>query len=83
MDIPGDIFSEFEDQNRESKKFLSILKERMPEGFFELILNYKRDVSLGDNLILSRNVRDKIVNRTKKENRIIVRRTFGLFDRYQ
>jgi two-component system sensor histidine kinase/response regulator len=71
MDIPGDIFSEFEDQNRESKKFLSILKERMPEGCFELILNYKRDVSLGDNLILSRNVRDKIVNRTKKENRII------------
>ena len=71
MDIPGDIFSEFEDQNTESKKLLSMLKERMPEGCFELILNHKRDVSLGDNLNLSRKVRDKIVNRTKKENGII------------
>ncbi|RZB35873.1 MAG: hypothetical protein SRB2_02671 [Desulfobacteraceae bacterium Eth-SRB2] len=70
MDIPGDIFSEFEDQNTESKKFLSMLKERMPEGCFELILNHKRNVSLGDNLNLSLNVRDEIVNRTKKENRI-------------
>ena len=71
MDIPGDIFSEFEDQNTESKKLLSMLKERMPEGCFELILNHKRDVSLGDNLNLSRKVRDKIVNLTKKESGII------------
>lgn len=71
MDIPENIFSEFEDQNTESKKLLSMLKERMPEGCFELILNHKRDVSLGDNLNLSRKVRDKIVNRTKKENGLI------------
>ncbi|MEA1948034.1 MAG: ATP-binding protein, partial [Thermodesulfobacteriota bacterium] len=70
MDIIGNIFSEFEDQNTESKKLLSMLKERMPEGCFELTLNHKRDVSLGDNLNLSRKVRDKIVNRTKKENGI-------------
>ena len=71
MDIPGDIFSEFEDQIAESKKLLSMLKERTPEGCFELILNHKRDVSLGDNLNLSRKVRDKIVNLTKKESGII------------
>ena len=70
MDISGDIFSEFEDQNTESKKLLSMLKERMPEGCFELILNHKRDNSLGDNLNLSRRDRDKIVNRAQTEKGI-------------
>jgi len=70
MDISGDIFSEFEDQNTESKKLLSMLKERMPEGCFELILNHKRDDSLGDNLNLSRRDRDKIVNRAQTEKGI-------------
>ena len=71
MNIPGDIFSEFEDRNKESKKFLSLLKERMPEGFFQLYLNDETDVSLGDNLKLPRKVRDKIVDRSKKEKGII------------
>ncbi|MBW2014809.1 MAG: hypothetical protein JRI69_13670, partial [Deltaproteobacteria bacterium] len=70
MDISGDIFSEFEDQNTESKKLLFMLKERMPEGCFELILNHKRDNSLGDNLNLSRRDRDKIVNRAQTEKGI-------------
>ena len=71
MNIPGDIFSEFEDQNTESKQLLSMLKERMPEGRFEIILNHKKNDSLGDNLNLSCKDRDEIVNRTKKENGII------------
>jgi signal transduction histidine kinase/CheY-like chemotaxis protein len=71
VDISGDIFSEFEDRNKESKEFLSLLKERMPEGCFQLFLNHETDVSLGDNLKLPRRVRDKIVDRSKKEKGII------------
>jgi hypothetical protein len=71
MDIPGDIFSEFEDQNTESKKLLSMLKKQIPGGCFELLLNDKRDVCCGENLNLSPGVRDKIVNRTKGEKGIV------------
>ena len=71
MDIPGDIFGEFIDRNKEAEKLLSLLKERMPEGYFQLFLNHKTNVSLGDNLKLTRRVRDKIVDRSKKKKGII------------
>lgn len=71
VDIPGDIFSEFVDRNKEHKKLLLLLRERMPEGCFQLFLNHKTDVSLGDNLKLPRRVRDKIVDRSKKKKGII------------
>ena len=71
MDIPGDIFSEFIDRNKEYNKFFSLLKERMPEGCFQLFLNHKTNVSLGDNLKLPHKVLDKIVDRSMKEKGII------------
>jgi two-component system sensor histidine kinase/response regulator len=71
VNIPGDIFSEFVDRNKEPEKFLSLLKERMPEGCFQLFLNHKTDVSIGDNLKLPRRVRDKIIDRSKKQKCII------------
>ena len=71
VDIPGDIFSEFVDRNKEHKKLLSLLRERIPEGCFQLFLNHKTDASLGDNLKLPRRVRDKIVDRSKKKKGII------------
>ena len=71
MDVSVDIFSEFVDRDKELKKFLLLLKERMPEGYFQLLLNHKTDVSLGDNLKLPRKVRDKIVDRSKNEKGII------------
>jgi two-component system sensor histidine kinase/response regulator len=71
VDIPGDIFSEFVDRNKESKKFLSLVKERIPEGSCQLFLNCETDVSLGDNLKLPRSVLEKIVDRSKKEKGII------------
>jgi len=71
VDISGDIFGEFIDRNKEAEKLLSLLKERMPEGYFQLFLNHKTNVSLGDNLKLTRRVRDKIVDRSKKKKGII------------
>jgi two-component system sensor histidine kinase/response regulator len=71
VDIPGDIFSEFVDLNKEPEKFLSLLKEQMPEGCFQLFLNHKINISLGDNLKLPRRVLDNIIDRSKKEKGII------------
>jgi two-component system sensor histidine kinase/response regulator len=71
VDIPENIFSEFIDRNKESKKFLSLLKERIPEGSCQLFLNYETDAFLGDNLKLPRGVLEKIVVRSKKEKGII------------
>ncbi|MBW2248402.1 MAG: response regulator [Deltaproteobacteria bacterium] len=71
MNISGDIFSEFIDRNKEPEKLFSLLKERMPEGCFQLFLNHKTNDSFGDNLKLPRKVRDHIVDRSKKEKGII------------
>jgi two-component system sensor histidine kinase/response regulator len=71
LNISGDIFSEFSERNKEPDKLLSLLKERMPEGCFQLFLNHKTDASFGDNLKLPRRVRNNIVDRSKKEKGII------------
>jgi len=71
VNISGDIFSEFIDRNKEPEKLFSLLKERMPEGCFQLFLNHKTDDSFGDNLKLPRRVRNNIVDRSKKEKGII------------
>ena len=71
MNIPGDMFSEFVDRNEERNKFLSLLKEEMPEGCFQLFLDHDTNAFLGDNLNLPSGVLDKIVHDSKKEKDII------------
>jgi two-component system, sensor histidine kinase and response regulator len=71
VNISENIFSEFEDRNKESKKFLSLLKERLPEGTCQLLLNDETDVYLGDNLKLPPRVLEKILHRSEKEKGII------------
>ena len=67
MYIPGDIFSEFTDQETELKQFLLFLRKRMPQGKFQLVLNHDRECLYGDNLVPSSNVRNTIVHRAQKE----------------
>jgi two-component system, sensor histidine kinase and response regulator len=71
VNIQGDMFSEFVDRNKETEKFLLLLKERMPDVVFQLFLNDKTDSFIGDKLKIPRRVRDKIIDSSKKEKGII------------
>ena len=70
MDIPGDIFSKFIDQDEELNQFLLFLKERMPDGCFQLV-DHSRNVILGEELDLPRKVHNRIVDNAKREKDLI------------
>jgi len=72
MYISGDIFSEFEDQEREFKQFLLFLRKRMPQGKFQLVLNHDGECLYGDNLVPSSKVRNTIVRRAQKKKGIFL-----------
>jgi len=67
MYSPGNIFSEFEDQETKLKQFLLFLRKRMPQGKFQLVLNDNNDCLYGDNLVLSSKICNTIVHRSQKE----------------
>jgi len=79
MYISGDIFSEFEDQEREFKQFLLFLRKRMPQGKFQLVLNHDGECLYGDNLVPSSKVRNTIVRRAQKKKGIFL---FELNEKY-
>ncbi|MGD8981262.1 MAG: response regulator [Desulfobacterales bacterium] len=72
MYIPGDIFSEFTDQETELKDFDLFLRKKMPQGKFQLILNHDRDCLYGDDLVPSFNDRNTIVHRAQKEKGVFL-----------
>ena len=47
MNILPDILSEFDDRDEELNQLLMLLKERVPEGSFQLALGHGREVGLG------------------------------------
>jgi two-component system, sensor histidine kinase and response regulator len=67
MDIPGNIFSEFTDQDTELKQFLLFLRKKMPQGKFQLVLNRDSKCLYGDHLVLSSKVRNTIIHRAQQE----------------
>ncbi len=71
MLVLDDIFSEFTDQEKELKQFLSFLRERMPKVKFQLLLDNDRNSILGDKLDLSSKFRDRIVYRVQNEKGIL------------
>lgn len=68
MYIPGNIFSEFTDQETELKQFLLFMRKRMPQGKFQLVLNHDSKCLYGDDLVPSSRIRNKIIHRAQKEN---------------
>jgi signal transduction histidine kinase/CheY-like chemotaxis protein len=66
MDLPGDMFNEFVNQDEELNQLFILLKERVPEGCFQLVLDHGRDVFLGEALDLPRKIHDRIVDNAKK-----------------
>jgi len=41
MDIPGDMFSEFVNQDEEINQLFELLKERVPEYSFQIVLDQR------------------------------------------
>ena len=67
MYIPGDLFSEFTDQETDLKQFLLFLRKKMPQGKFQLLLNHDGECLHGDSLIQSSKLRNTIVHRAQQE----------------
>jgi len=72
MYIPGDIFSEFTDQETEIKDFDLFLRKKMPQGKFQLILNHDRDCLYGDDLVPSSTDRNTIAHRAQKKKGVFL-----------
>jgi len=66
MDIPADIFSKFVKQDEGLKQLIVLLKEQVPEGCFQLVLDHGTDDYLGEDLDLPREIRDEIVDNANK-----------------
>ena len=67
MDIPGDIFNEFVDQEEELHQLLGILKKRLPETRFQILDKRDGDIIVGEELPLSRDTRNHIVEQVGQE----------------
>ena len=50
MNITEDIFSGFVDPDEEFNLFLLLLKERMPDSYFQIISDNGKSVSIGEGL---------------------------------
>ena len=66
MDIPAGIFSKFVKQDEGLKQLIVLLKEQVPEGSFQLVLDHGTDDYLGEDLDLPREIRDEIVDNANK-----------------
>lgn len=71
MDVLGDIFSEFVDQEEESRQLFKLLKKHLPEGSFRLISNHGKAISSEKELHLSSEIVDSLVDKAKKANSLI------------
>lgn len=66
MDIPADIFNKFVKPDEGLKQLIVLLKEQVPEGCFQLVLDHGTDDYIGEDLDLPREIRDEIVDNANK-----------------
>jgi len=71
MDLLGDIFNEIVNQNEELNQLFILLKERVPEGCFQIVLDHGRDIIVGEDLNLPREIHDEIIDNAKKGKSIV------------
>ncbi|MCD6569680.1 MAG: response regulator [Deltaproteobacteria bacterium] len=71
MDAIDNIFSEFVDQDEGLHQLLILLKKRMPDGCFQLVLNHGKDICLEKKPHLPNKVRKDLVGKAIKENDLV------------
>jgi len=72
MYSPEDVFSEFTDQEKELKQLLLILRKKIPQGKFQLVLSHNSECRYGDNLVLLPQLRDTIIHHAQQEKGIFL-----------
>ena len=71
MDALDNIFFEFGDQNEELHRLLMALKERMPDGVFQFVLDNGENVSLKKASCLPDKIRKSLVVKAKKKGGLV------------
>ncbi len=68
MDIAADLFTEFDDHDEKHRDLLAALEKQMPEVRFQLVA--EDGTSLGEELCISAEMRNQLVDRAKREKKI-------------
>ncbi len=71
MDALDNIFFEFDDQNEKLHRLLMALKERMPDGVFQFVLDNGENVSLKKASCLPDKIRKSLVVKAKKKGGLV------------
>jgi len=71
MEFIDDIFSEIDDREEDLHQLVALLKQYLPDGSFQLVLNNGKSISSGEKLDLSRKSCDKLIDMAIKENGLI------------
>ena len=71
IDALDNIFFEFDDQNEKLHRLLMALKERMPDGVFQFVLDNGENVSLKKASCLPDKIRKNLVGNAKKKGGLV------------
>ena len=71
MDASDNIFSEFEDQDKELHRLLVALERHVPDGHFQLISRQGGDIYLEKALSLPREIRKNLVDMAREKNGLV------------
>ena len=71
MDVIEDIFSEADERKEDSHQLVALLKDYLPVGSFQLVLDNGESVSSGDKLDLSGEICKMLADKAKKKNGLI------------